>query len=213
MFGRTKSAAEAVETPAAETHAAETGSPRAGGKGRPTPKRREAEEANRRPLVGGSSARAAAVPKGATKAERKAAKAARREAIRRDRVETQRALATGDERALPARDKGPVRRFARDYVDSRRWVGESVLPVALVILLAGLFAPPLRVITSILLYVLIVLVLFDVGRIRSQLKREFAARFGDRWSKQDVTYGMMRTLQMRRLRLPKPQVARGDKPR
>ena len=35
------------------------------------------------------------------------------------------ALANGDERYLPARDKGPVRRFVRDYVDSRFWSRSS----------------------------------------------------------------------------------------
>ena len=44
-------------------------------------------------------------------------------------------LASGDDRYLPARDKGPVRAFARDYVDSRRTVGEYMLPLVIVFLL------------------------------------------------------------------------------
>ena len=48
------------------------------------------------------------------------------------------AMASGDERYLPARDKGPVRRFARDYVDSRFRVAEFFLPLAVVILVLSM---------------------------------------------------------------------------
>lgn len=184
------------------------------GKGRPTPKRREAEQANRRPLIGSSASAKAAqdLAKAGTKEERKAAKAAQRDAVAAERARSRQALVTGDEAHLPARDKGPVRRYARDFIDSRRWVGEYVLPVALVVLLAGMFAPQLRLITSVGLYVLIIAVVFDCGRARSRLRRELTAKFGEKATKADATYGMMRSLQMRRMRLPKPQVQRGQHP-
>src|SRR4029079_19701922 len=121
-------------------------------------------------------------------------------------------LVNGDEAHLPVGDKGPVRRYARDYIDSRRWAGELVLPVALFVLAAGFFAPQLRLITSALLYLMIIVVVFDCGRARAGLKRELAAKFGDKFTKPDIRYGMMRSLQMRRFRLPKPQVARGQRP-
>ena len=184
------------------------------GKGRPTPKRRESEQSNRRPLIGNSaSAKAAsALAKATTKDERKAAKAAQREALAAERTRSRQALVTGDEAHLPLRDKGPVRRYARDYVDSRRWAGELVLPVALFVLAAGFFAPEFRLVTSALLYLMIIVVVFDCGRARKGLRRELTAKFGDKATKSDTNYGMMRSLQMRRFRLPKPQVTRGQRP-
>jgi len=77
-------------------------------KGRPTPKRREAEQARRRPLV----------PDG--RGDRKALKAQAK--VRRERE--YQAMITGDDRNLPPRDKGPVRRWVRDYVDARHNAGE-----------------------------------------------------------------------------------------
>ena len=44
-------------------------------------------------------------------------------------------MKAGDEKFLPARDQGPVRRFIRDWVDSRISVAEFLLPLLLVILL------------------------------------------------------------------------------
>ena len=92
---------------------------RPGAKNRPTPKRSAQEAANKRPLV---------------VTDRKAAAAADR-ARRREAMALQRqAMATGDDRHLPARDKGPVRRYVRDYLDSRLMLGEFMLPVMIVVL-------------------------------------------------------------------------------
>ena len=41
---------------------------------------------------------------------------------------------TGDEANLPLRDKGPAKRFIRDYVDARWNVGEFMLPVMVLVL-------------------------------------------------------------------------------
>jgi hypothetical protein len=80
------------------------------GKGRPTPKRKEAESKRKvsslAPIVG--------------KEQKRASKAQARE----NRVAHRAAYMRGDEAALPARDKGPARRFVRNYVDSRRSIGE-----------------------------------------------------------------------------------------
>ena len=42
-------------------------------------------------------------------------------------------MRTGDERYLPPRDKGPVKRFIRDFVDSRFSFIELMIPLLLVI--------------------------------------------------------------------------------
>lgn len=211
MFGRTKTP---TAVPASPADAATTAAAKPDGKGRPTPKRREAEQSNRRPLIGNSASAKAttALSQATTKEERKAAKAAQRQALAAERAKTRQALASGDDANLPPRDKGPVKRYARDYVDSRRWAGELVLPVALFVLAAGLFAPQLRLVTTAVLYLMIIVVIFDVGRARKGLRRELEAKFGDKITKQDVRYGLMRSLQMRRFRLPKPQVTRGQRP-
>ena len=43
----------------------------------------------------------------------------------------------GDERYYPARDKGPERRFVRDFVDARFSLVELVIPLLLVTMILG----------------------------------------------------------------------------
>jgi hypothetical protein len=145
-------------------------------KGRPTPKRSVAQS-QRRSVANTTMSR-----KEASKRQREE----RRAALERQRQ----ALASGDERYLPARDKGPVRRFARDFVDSRFHIAEWFLPMAVVILVLSM----VQVVTGF------------------RLKKTLAERFPDENRRGAVAYALMRTLQMRRLRLPKPQVKRGERP-
>ena len=168
-------------------------------KGRPTPKRSEAE-ANRRGR--------AYVPKD----RKEAAKDARaRERTAREKARA--ALMTGDEAGLPARDKGPVRRFARDYVDSRWTAAEWFLPFAVVILLLSVTRNSSLQSLSLVLWVLIIVVMVVHSFLLSfGLRKQLRLRFPDKNHKGAIAYTLMRTLQMRRLRLPKPQVKRGQKP-
>ena len=73
------------------------------GKGRATPKRKDAQARRLHPIVPADR-----------KAARREARAKRDEAWERQR----RAMITGDERYLPARDKGHIRRYIRDYIDA-----------------------------------------------------------------------------------------------
>ena len=123
------------------------------------------------------------------------------------------ALASGDERYLPARDKGPVRRFARDFVDSRFCVAEFFLPLAVIILVLSMVRiPQLQNIALLLWLFVIVLIIMDSVTTAFRLKKRLNERFPSESKKGAVAYALMRTLQMRRLRLPKPQVARGERP-
>jgi hypothetical protein len=170
-------------------------------KGRPTPKRSEAQTQRRR---------AQSAPM-----DRKEATKRQREARRADLVRQREALNSGDERFLPARDKGPVRRFARDFVDSRFAVAEFFLPVAVVILVLSLFgnrAPRLQDIALILWAVLIVLIVLDSIGTWIRLRKQLDTRFPNEPKRGAIPYALMRSLQMRRLRLPKPQVKRGERP-
>ncbi|MFB7460566.1 MULTISPECIES: DUF3043 domain-containing protein [unclassified Streptomyces] len=168
-------------------------------KGRPTPKRSEARS-QRRSVANTSMTR------------KDAAKRQREE--RRVQLERQRqALASGDERYLPARDKGPVRRFARDFVDSRFNIAEFFLPMAVVILVLSMIrVPALQNIALLLWLVVIALIVLDSAVSGFRLRKRLSERFPDQNKRGAVAYALMRSLQMRRLRLPKPQVKRGERP-
>ncbi|MGW1022372.1 DUF3043 domain-containing protein [Streptomyces sp. NPDC002577] len=168
-------------------------------KGRPTPKRSEAQTQRR------SVANSQMTRKEASKRQRDE---------RRTQMERQRqALASGDERYLPVRDKGPVRRFARDFVDSRFNIAEWFLPLAVVILVLSMIrVPSIQNIALLLWLFVIILIVVDSILTAIRLKKQLNARFPDQPKRGAVAYALMRTLQMRRLRLPKPQVKRGERP-
>ncbi len=168
-------------------------------KGRPTPKRAVAQ----------SQRRSVAASTGNRKEDAKRARERRRVELTRQRE----ALASGDERFLPARDKGPVRRYVRDYVDSRFTVAELFLPLAVVILVLSMIrVPALQNIALLMWLAVIALIIIDSIGIVFRLRKALAQRFPDEPRRGAVAYGLMRTLQMRRLRLPKPQVKRGERP-
>jgi len=79
-------------------------------KGRPTPKRKESEKER--------------VFKRLAPAATKEAKKIQKKQSRLARHAQREAYMRGEESALPPRDRGPVRKFVRDYVDARRSVGE-----------------------------------------------------------------------------------------
>jgi hypothetical protein len=169
-------------------------------KGRPTPKRSEAE-ANRR-------GRAYVPP------DRKAASRKARETGRTDRERQMMALrGQGDPRDLPPRDRGPVRAFVRDYIDSRWTIFEFFLPILLVILVLSITKIPALILTSIILWpVSMVLIVLQAAFLVFGLRKQLALRFAGQNTKGAVAYALMRMMQMRRLRLPKPAVSRGQKP-
>ncbi len=127
-----------------------------------------------------------------------------REARRADLARQREALASGDERFLPVRDKGPVRRFVRDYVDSRFCVAEWFLPLAVIILVLSVIqVPNMQAIVMMLWLGVIVLIIIDSIGLGLRLKKQLRERFPDTPKRGAVAYGLMRTLQMRRLRLPR----------
>ncbi|KOU59993.1 membrane protein [Streptomyces sp. MMG1533] len=197
-----RSRAKDEKAPAADkaplTDSKQTRDPQAK-KGRPTPKRSEAQS-QRRSVANTPTSR------------KEASKRQRDE--RRAQLEKQRqALAGGDERYLPARDKGPVRKFARDSIDSRFNIAEFFLPMAVVILVLSMVrVGALQSIALLLWLVVIVLIVLDSALSGFRLKKRLAERFPDHNRRGAVAYALMRSLQMRRLRLPKPQVKRGERP-
>ena len=172
---------------------------RPGAKNRPTPKRSVQEAARRQPLV---------------VTDRKAAKdrdkLKRKEGLARQRQ----AMVTGDDAHLPARDKGPERRYIRDYVDARWSVGEVVLPVMVLVLLLSFLKTSWALMTVfILTYGLIALAIVDAFLMWRRIKGRIAERYGEGSVPQGgAMYAVMRAFQLRPTRMPKPQVKRGAYP-
>lgn len=196
MFGRKKEAPSAQDVVDQQVAAART--PTAG-KGAPTPKRSAQEAARKRPLV----------PQ-----DRKASRAAERTAVAEQRLKMRQAMDTGDERFLPLRDKGPQKRFARDYVDARYSLGEYLMFGALVFVVISLLVPASSEQMIYVLgafWVMFLAVFVDVFFLSRKLKKRLTEKFGD-VERGTVWYGSMRSLQFRRLRMPKPQVGRGEYP-
>jgi hypothetical protein len=165
-----------------------------GGKGRPTPTRAEAQAAAR--------ARA----KGPT--DRKELARLQRQQRADGNARTREGLRTGDDRLLPARDKGPVRRFVRAFVDARLCMAELLLPLLIVIMVLSTVNKSW---SNGLWSATILLVALDTCLLVFRLRRELARRFPDRSTKGAVGYGLIRSLQLRFMRLPKRQVSLGAK--
>ena len=186
MFRRTEKPAESLPSTHTES-----------GKGRPTPTRKEAEAAARERARAGMDKKAA----------QKLLREKRTESNRRMRE----GMKAGEEKYLPARDQGPVRRYVRDWVDSRLSVAEFLLPLLIVIMVlqstgsAGL--------SSLIWTVMIVLLVIDTLWIRFKLRRDLRARFPGESLRGTTFYAFVRMLQLRFMRLPKPNVKLGERPR
>lgn len=187
MFRRSKSPVE--ETPAVV---------KPDGKGRPTPSRREAEAAAR--------ARAR-VPR-----TRKEIAQRQRDARMDSSRKVREAMRTGDEKHLPPRDQGPVKRFIRDFVDSRIGFSELLAPLLIVIMVLGYGAGGSGgvALANSLWMTTIFLVVADVLWLRYRLRRAVRERFPDESLKGVTFYGVMRAVNMRFLRMPKPQRKIGE---
>ncbi|MCD4534652.1 DUF3043 domain-containing protein [Nocardioides sp. cx-169] len=170
---------------------------REGGKGRPTPTRREAEAA--------AKARAK-VPR-----TRKEIAQQQRQAKIESSQKVRSAMKTGDERYLMPRDKGPVRRFIRDYVDSRFSIVELMIPLLIVTMVLGYSGnPDLRSMGNTLLLGTLLLVGVDLVLLRRRVRKEIARRFPGEPLKGTTYYTITRAMQMRFMRMPKTQVKIGQ---
>jgi hypothetical protein len=165
-------------------------------KGRKTPSRKEAEAARKQAM------KPALTRKEQLKREREA-----RATIRQRQQEAMRGGSGGDERYLPARDRGPVRRLARDYVDRRRTFAEYLLPVLIVAFIATLFQPVATIAVLVWVIWTALFIVDEVVMIRG-LKKEIRRRFPDESTRGTTLYVLLRSTQMRRLRLPKAQIPR-----
>jgi Protein of unknown function (DUF3043) len=178
-------------------------------KGRPTPKRSEAERNRYQSITGsttsGRGPSSGSAPKGKATPEDKA-----RARSERDRRTA--AMRRGEEWALGPRDRGPIRKLARDYVDSHRRPSEYYMYVLLLLLVALLSRnATLNTYVSPLVLVLIVVVVIDAYLIRRALMKLAAERYPGESTRGMTTYAVMRALQIRRFRMPAPRLKPGDK--
>ncbi|NCD15761.1 MAG: DUF3043 domain-containing protein [Actinobacteria bacterium] len=171
------------------------------GKGHPTPKRKQSQAARQRPLV---------------QTDRKAARAAQRAKRDEAYARQHQAMLVGDDRYMPARDRGRARRFARDYVDARWSIGEVFMPIAFLILFVMLLAsmyPEVAWVATLAMYAVVLGGVADSLVMVWLLKRHLRARFDDdevpAWT---GMYAFQRSFMLRRFRMPKPQVKRGEWP-
>jgi Protein of unknown function (DUF3043) len=181
------------------------------GKGRPTPKRREAEGRRRGPAPPPPRTTREAMRRArGSKEERKALAAKRREI----RLANRERMMSGDEKYLPARDRGPVKAWVRDMIDSRRNLLGLFMPLAILVFVAML-APNQALqgyATMACLVMLLAMILEGMlnGRrlarlARAKFPKEHIRGFGLGW------YAFIRASQLRKLRIPKPRVKPGDK--
>ena len=196
MFGRSKTTNDQL---ADELHPE-----REGAKNRPTPKRKDQEAARKQPLV---------------VADRKQAKQLDKAKRNAQLAKTRQAMLTGDDAGLPARDKGPVRRFMRDHIDARWNLAEFMLPVMLIVLALSFIRPEgaantILFFVTVLTYTVLLVAVGDTLWMWRGLKKKLAAKFGDEaaGAKGNGMYAAMRAFQLRRSRMPRPMVARGEYP-
>src|SRR5215469_2263659 len=155
------SATQSQEAPAKNKPSAEAG------KGRPTPKRSEAERGRYKSITGsttsGRGSSSGTAPRGKATPEDKAR-------ARTDRQKRMEAMRRGEDWALLPRDRGPVRKLARDWVDAHRRPSEYYMYV-LVLLLVALLSrnKTLNTYVSPLVLVLIAIIAIDAFFIRRTL--------------------------------------------
>jgi hypothetical protein len=178
-------------------------SPKKDGKGKPTPARKQQEQLRKKPVVGNRSPEAKRLAKRALQAER---------------AKAREGLANGDERYLTSRDRGPQRKLARDIVDSRFTAGELVLPALFLVIIVSSIRTEdvvldlyIQLGTLIAMWGLFLAVGIDGYILGKKTQKIAEAKYGDKVEKGLRWYAAMRSIQMRGMRLPKPQVKRGNK--
>ena len=178
------------------------GKGRTPGKGRPTPTRREAEGRRRGP----------APPPPRTQREALRRMRGSKEERRTATAERRARMMAGDEKYLMPRDRGPVKAYARDIVDSRRSILGAFMPLAVLVLVVLFIpSPALQQYVSLICMAMLLLMIFEgflLGRlvnfrVRARYPDAKESRFGLGW------YAFTRATQLRRLRVPRPRVGYG----
>jgi hypothetical protein len=181
------------------------------GKGRPTPKRRDAEQRRRGPVAPPPRTTREAIKRARGNKEDRKELAAKRREIRATQRER---MMAGDEKYLMPRDRGPVKKYIRDSVDSRRNLLGLFMPLAILIFIALLVPnPAVQSYTTLLCLLMLVAMIIEGVLLGGRLTRKVRAKF----PKEPIRglsvgwYAFIRASQLRKLRVPKPSVRPGDK--
>jgi len=166
-------------------------------KGKATPKRKD----------GVAATKVNSITSPITKADR----SKNREALKASRSEARAAYMRGDQNALPARDRGPVKKFVRDYIDSRRSLGEYFLPLMVFVLVLTLVpSAEIRFLAIIFMYGAMLYSVVYGFIVNGKIKKLVSEKFPGESTKGLGMYGWLRSTQMRRLRAPAPQKKLGE---
>jgi DUF3043 family protein len=209
LLGRKKDTTEGAPPPVEPTDESTSAGKKTAPKGRPTPKRDVKRPVAPAPMTAAEARRRRRDTK-LTRAERREVKAAQRHNMsdRRER------MMQGEEAYLLPRDKGPERSFVRDVVDSRRNVLGLFMPLAFGLILFSFAAPPqIAVLLSYAMVALVPIMLiaaFVLGRsVIKLVDQKFPKSTESGWRL--GFYAASRASQLRRMRVPRPRVQRGDK--
>ena len=181
-------------------------------KGRPTPKRREAQGSRGPVLPAPKSAKQARERRKAmapTKEDRKVL----REKSRQDATDRRARMMAGEDKFLAPRDKGPEKAYARDLVDSRLNISSFFMPIAIVMLVVSLLLPYEWQLLANFAMIAILFILLIEGLL---MGRAVNKRVNERFPKYTGTgfklgwYAFVRMMQFPPLRMPKPRVKRGQ---
>jgi Protein of unknown function (DUF3043) len=166
-------------------------------KARPTPKRSEAQANRRAPYQ--------------APADRKAAYRDSKDRNRGERARRSQAYQRGEQWALPPKDRGSVRALARDVVDARRGLSEYYLFAAIPVV-ALIFLPQsgLKLIADVLVLLILIVVVGEGYLVGRKVMRLAEERYPGESVRGVRVYAAIRATQMRKMRIPKPRVNRGD---
>ncbi len=146
-------------------------------------------------------------PKGHATPTRKEREAARKRPLVGGKTPEARTMSKDQQR-----DRGPQKRFIRDFVDSRWGFAELTIPILGLFVIIGLVLPGLANYVNYGLWALVVLIVIDVIVLYFTLKRRLAEKFGADRVERIGLYHATRAIQVRPMRLPKPRVKRGERP-
>jgi hypothetical protein len=170
------------------------------GKGRPTPKRSEVERRRRQPYA-------------APPTDKKASGAQQRERRRAEQKRRMDAMRRGEEWALPARDRGPVKALARDYIDSRRVIVSEYILFAVFALIFLVFLLGAAKNSAMVLYLevgIVALIALEAVFHANAVRRIAKRRFPGESTRGIAWYVAKRSIRLRSSRIPPARVARGD---
>jgi hypothetical protein len=176
------------------------------GKGRPTRSRREAEGRRRGPVAPAPKTQREAMKRAKTL---RGDKGQRREAA----ADRRKRMAAGDDRVLPVRDRGPVKAFIRDLVDSRRQLMGLFMPLAVLIFITVVVPiPGIQNLGSLLCLCILAAMAVEgtllgrqiLARVRTKFPNEEIKGFSVGW------YAFTRATQIRKLRMPAPRIKAGQ---